>query len=244
MDIFMATRATITDAWSTPRNLSATLHFPTAGSPETRPSISWDMQRLYYGSDGLVYLSHKAPIVGGSAGAALDRVEKLLTAAPVLEVNDAIKLRAVQRAVDKRAPFHRAKNAMADAILIECYAESLEKGLAGSRFAFVTHNKTDFSVVNGNQKLPQIEWSGAPIEIMYVDCGRTSQVNEAWYRVFSPSLIPDISLLIMQDWRTHRERPRLSYNETYWFTAAHPELEIVHEVKDGGIATFLYRGKR
>jgi len=97
---------------------------------------------------------------------------------------------------------------------------------------------------DGNQKLPQIEWSGAPIEIMYVDCGRTSQVNEAWYRVFSPSLIPDISLLIMQDWRTHRERPRLSYNETYWFTAAHPELEIVHEVKDGGIATFLYRGKR
>jgi len=80
---------------------------------------------------------------------------------------------------------------------------------------------------DGNQKLPQIEWSGAPIEIIYVDCGRTSQVNEAWYRVFSPSLIPDISLLIMQDWRTHRERPRLSYNETYWFTAAHPELEIV-----------------
>jgi hypothetical protein len=59
MDIFMATRATTADAWSTPRNLSATLHFPTAGSAETRPSLSWDMQRLYYGSDGQVYLSHK-----------------------------------------------------------------------------------------------------------------------------------------------------------------------------------------
>lgn len=97
---------------------------------------------------------------------------------------------------------------------------------------------------DGNQNLPQIGWRAAPIEIMYIDCGRTSQVNEAWYRIFSPSLIPDTSLLIMQDWRTHRERPRLAYNETHWFTAAHPELEIVHEVKDGGIATFLYRGKQ
>ena len=60
MDIFMAKRATTADAWSAPVNLSAKFQFPTAGSAETRPSLSWDMQRLYYGSDGLVYLSHKA----------------------------------------------------------------------------------------------------------------------------------------------------------------------------------------
>jgi hypothetical protein len=59
MDIFMAKRATTADVWSAPRNLSATLNFSTAGSAETRPSLSWDMQRLYYGSDGMVYLSHK-----------------------------------------------------------------------------------------------------------------------------------------------------------------------------------------
>jgi len=40
-------------------------------------------------------------------------------------------------------------------------------------------------------------------------------------------------------WRTHSERPRLVYNQTLWFTAAHPELEIIHEVKDGGIGTSL-----
>lgn len=60
MDIFIATRAKLTDAWSTPRNLSVLQKFPTAALPETRPSLSWDMQRLYYGADGLVYLSHKA----------------------------------------------------------------------------------------------------------------------------------------------------------------------------------------
>jgi hypothetical protein len=61
MDIYMAKRATTADAWGTPRNLSVELSFPTAGSAETRPSISWDMQRLYYGADGQVYLSQKAP---------------------------------------------------------------------------------------------------------------------------------------------------------------------------------------
>ncbi len=61
MDIFMATRATTEDAWSAPRNLSVQLNFPTKGSAETRPSISWDLQRLYYGADGQAFLSHKAP---------------------------------------------------------------------------------------------------------------------------------------------------------------------------------------
>jgi hypothetical protein len=61
MDIFIATRAKITDAWSAPRNLSTSLKFPTSLLPETRPSISWDQQRLYYGADGMAYLSHKAP---------------------------------------------------------------------------------------------------------------------------------------------------------------------------------------
>ncbi|MEJ0086721.1 MAG: hypothetical protein WDO72_13625 [Pseudomonadota bacterium] len=59
MDIFMSTRATTTGTWSTPRNLSAVFHFSTAGSAETRPSLSWDQQRLYYGADGQVYLSQK-----------------------------------------------------------------------------------------------------------------------------------------------------------------------------------------
>jgi hypothetical protein len=96
----------------------------------------------------------------------------------------------------------------------------------------------------GNETLPRIRWDGDPIEMMYIDCGRTAQVNEGWFEVFLPSFVPDVSLLIMQDWRTHRERPRQSYNQTLWFTAAHPELELVHEVKEGATASFLYRGGR
>jgi len=94
----------------------------------------------------------------------------------------------------------------------------------------------------GNEHLPKIKWDGRPIEFMYIDCGRTLEVNESWFNAFSPGFIPDVTLLIMQDWRTHRERPRLFYNETMRFTTAHPELELIHEISQGGAATFLYRG--
>jgi len=60
MDIYIATRAKVTDEWSIPRNLSVALKFPTAASAETRPSLSWDLQRLYFGADGQVYTSTRA----------------------------------------------------------------------------------------------------------------------------------------------------------------------------------------
>ncbi len=60
MDIYIATRAKLTDDWSAPRNLSVELKFPTAASAETRPSLSWDLQRLYYGADGQAYTSTRA----------------------------------------------------------------------------------------------------------------------------------------------------------------------------------------
>ena len=60
-DVFMSTRESLEDEWSAPRNLSVELLFPTAGSSETRPSLSWDLKRLYYGSAGIVYVSERAP---------------------------------------------------------------------------------------------------------------------------------------------------------------------------------------
>jgi Tol biopolymer transport system component len=60
-DVFMATRDSTDAAWSAPRNLSVELTFPTAGASETRPSLSWDLTRLYYGSAGIVYVSERQP---------------------------------------------------------------------------------------------------------------------------------------------------------------------------------------
>ena len=66
-----------------------------------------------------------------------------------------MKLRAAQPAIDKKASFHRDKNTMADAFIVETYAECVrDKKGSGARFAFVTHNKHDFSAVGSSQKLP------------------------------------------------------------------------------------------
>jgi hypothetical protein len=117
--------------------------------------IGGDKRRMRVVMSHLDDVSHKMPMVGGTVSNALDQIEKLLTASPLIQATDAIKLRAAQRAVDKRAPFHRDRNSMADAMLIETYADCVRSKIAsGERFAFVTHNKHDFGLVNGNQKLP------------------------------------------------------------------------------------------
>ena len=46
-DIYRATRASTSDAWSTPINLGAEIN---SAASETRPSLSWDGTRLYFGS--------------------------------------------------------------------------------------------------------------------------------------------------------------------------------------------------
>jgi hypothetical protein len=94
---------------------------------------------------------------------------------------------------------------------------------------------------DGNEQLPPIEWNSGQIELLVVDCGRTIKANQAWLDLFLPAFIPNRTLIVMQDWRLHRERPRKSFNQTLLFTQENPRLELVHEIVDGGIATFLYR---
>jgi hypothetical protein len=140
-------------------------------------------------------VNHKLPLIGGAAVGILDRIEKLLSASPIIETSDAVKSWVVQRALEKRAPFHHGKNAMADAILIETYADFVsDKAASGVRFAFVTHNKSDFSVEHGNQKMPHADMSSffSRIKSLYF-----INLPEALRRV-EPSLVTDI--MLEQSW--------------------------------------------
>ena len=83
-------------------------------------------------------------------------VERVMaTNAPVL-TNDRVKLRAVDRGLAKLAPFHRAKNSMADALLIEIFAEVSADDPASDHY-FVTQNIRDFSQHKGDQRLPHAD---------------------------------------------------------------------------------------
>ncbi|MGF6996328.1 PIN domain-containing protein [Paraburkholderia sp. GAS32] len=121
--------------------------------------------------DYLSDLDHRIPILGGAAESVLARIAAILSASTVIEASDAAKLRAADRALHRKAPCHHEnKNSMADAVLIETYFECVRTmGGAGQRFAFVTHNKHDFSIVNGNQKLPHADLAASfsKIKSMY-----------------------------------------------------------------------------
>jgi hypothetical protein len=100
-------------------------------------------------------VDHRLPTLGSAAVDTVGRIEELFANTPIIEISDAVKLRAAQRAIDKRAPFHRQRNGIDDAVLIELYADAVTaKPAPGSRFAFVTHNIKDFSHPNANNKLP------------------------------------------------------------------------------------------
>lgn len=97
---------------------------------------------------------------------------------------------------------------------------------------------------DGNEDLPLFSWNEGPIEFLYVDCGRTIEANEAWYNRLRHAFIPGRTLIMMQDWRLHREVPRKWFNQTLLFTDGKGDaLKLVHEVSRGGLATFLFTGQ-
>jgi hypothetical protein len=99
-------------------------------------------------------VDHRIVILGEAVNDAIARIEKLFAGATVIETTDAVKLRAAQRAVDKAAPFHKDKNSMGDAVLIETYRAALSAAGDGAVFAFVTHNKHDFSDMSSDERRP------------------------------------------------------------------------------------------
>lgn len=107
----------------------------------------------------LADVDHRIPLIGGSAQATLVRIDELFAKTTVIEPSEQAKAKAADRGINRKAPCHHEnKNSMADAVLIETYFEYVKAhGGAGQRFAFVTHNKSDFSLANGNQKLPHAD---------------------------------------------------------------------------------------
>jgi hypothetical protein len=145
-------------------------------------------------------VDHRLPTMGEAAVDTVSRIERLFESTPIVEISDSVKLRAAQRAIDKCAPFHRQRNGIDDAILIEVYTDMVvEKATARQRFAFVTHNTKDFSHPSANNKLPHPD---------IADC--FSRVRSLYFITLGEALrhvCPEqfSELLIEQEWT---EEPR------------------------------------
>ncbi len=91
-------------------------------------------------------VNSRLPLLSEANYATILRVEKLIEDSLQEKISDNAKIAAVQRGLDKRAPFHISKNSMADAVLIEQFSEFISNNDSDSNvFIFVTHNHNDFS---------------------------------------------------------------------------------------------------
>ena len=114
---------------------------------------------------GLNEVDYRIGVDGDAVGESIERIEKLLRSVPALATSDAVKQRVTERALAKKAPYHRAKNSVGDAILIEIYTDIASTATADTPCAFITHNTKDFSDADGDFRQPHADFShlfGAP----------------------------------------------------------------------------------
>ncbi|CAM3688639.1 PIN domain-containing protein [Flavobacterium chungbukense] len=105
-------------------------------------------------------IDKKIPTLGEDAVQTISHIEDIFKNSEIIILTDEIKLRATQRAIEKKAPFHLAKNSIGDAIIIESYYEYRKQNEAQEfSLMFITHNINDFSIKNGNQKIAHEDFS-------------------------------------------------------------------------------------
>ncbi|HEY3735694.1 MAG TPA: PIN domain-containing protein [Streptosporangiaceae bacterium] len=100
------------------------------------------------------------PLVNATAPQNFREIDELLRGGTILEPAEPEYTRAIQRGLDKRAPFTSDKNSVADALLIEIYASQIAGASASDVYAFVTSNYRDFSVPNGDRRQPHPDLAG------------------------------------------------------------------------------------
>jgi hypothetical protein len=137
---------------------------------------------------GLNEVDHMIVIKGEAVNDSITRIEKLLKAFPAVTTTDAIKQRVTERAIAKKAPYHRERNSVGDAILIETYAECVSFGTGKHhKSAFVTHNTKDFSELNGDHRKP------------HADLVSLFNSAESTYRVSMVDVIKNIDADLLAD---------------------------------------------
>ena len=138
------------------RSVSATFHRVRAAVDEYGRGDGRDEALLQ-----LDDLTHRVPLINQMAIGQFGQILELLQGGRALEPSAEVDRRAVQRALDKRAPFHRSKNSVADALILEMYEEVCAADASGrDDHCFVTTNVKDFSLANGDTRLPHADVAG------------------------------------------------------------------------------------
>lgn len=90
-------------------------------------------------------ISTRLPLLTDANYVTIHRVERLIESAERISISERSKIAAVQRGLDKKAPFHISKNSVADALIMEQFYEFSQGVDNADSCFFITHNHNDFS---------------------------------------------------------------------------------------------------
>ncbi|WP_240349684.1 PIN domain-containing protein [Pseudomonas putida] len=108
--------------------------------------------------DAIDDVNHRLPLLAEANLITMRRVQQLFQAAIHVPVSDASKLKAAERALAKKAPFHKQKNSLADAVLLETFDEFRQtQGDEYESLRFITANVSDFSAED--HRKPHIDFA-------------------------------------------------------------------------------------
>lgn len=134
-------------------------------------------------------LARHVPLIGAMTTRNFDDVLELLRAGRRIEPTAATRSAVIERGLAKRAPFHRSRNSVVDALLIELYAAAVSVvDLASEPHAFVTSNSEDFSLPGGDKRQPHSD-----IAAIFAEGGSeyalgVDGLNQALLEKFGPEL--------------------------------------------------------
>ncbi|MGW8982429.1 PIN domain-containing protein [Streptomyces parvus] len=100
-------------------------------------------------------MAHQVPFISAQALQNFSEISELLSHGRRLEPGIKEHRAVVERALEKKAPFHLNKNSVADALLMELFLTALAEPAGFSDcHVFATSNYQDFSAVNGDRRNP------------------------------------------------------------------------------------------
>jgi hypothetical protein len=102
-------------------------------------------------------LAHQVPLIGAMTTRNFEEIREQLDRGTRIEPTADEQTRVVARGLAKSAPFHRSRNSVADALLIEMYCTAIAGAGKDDRYALITSNSEDFSSVGGDNREPHAD---------------------------------------------------------------------------------------
>ena len=102
--------------------------------------------------EGLDDVNHRLPIIADKVIESVGRIEGIFSRAEKPVIDDSFFINVAKRGLEKKAPFHKQRNSIADALLMEVFIKvSTENGK--EKCYFVTHNTHDFSNITDDRNI-------------------------------------------------------------------------------------------